>query len=410
MSDSSLPTTSADVVRFSSTDAEKQAPKLSRATKDVLFGSLAGMAAKYFEHPFDLVKVRLQSQPHDRPHIYNGALDCFKQTISREGVLGLYRGISMPVLGAILENASLFVTYNSVRSLIASATGKASIEDLSMPELGVSAAAAGAVASLFLTPVELVKCRMQVQAMSRELAAASAASAPAAAPAAAAAATAPSQTRAFSTSARSFAHAHASSVASSTSPSVSAASASAARPVPVKYPGPLPIVLSILRQHGPMGLWLGQTGTLLRETGGGIAWFLTFEQCSRLFVTAENARRAALTGGAQANGGEITKKELGALPLVVSGAAAGVAYNVVLFPADCVKSTMQTEYELRGGDANPNNKPTGFMQTARNIYKSRGIRGLYAGCGLTCLRSAPSSALIFLLYNKLEQLADSHGL
>jgi len=397
MSTSSSQPTSAEVVRFDTGEAQS---KLSRATKDILFGSIAGMAAKYFEHPFDLVKVRLQSQPHDRPPIYTGAVDCFKQTISREGVLGLYRGISMPVLGATLENASLFFTYNSVKSLIASSRGKASVEDLGMQELAIAAAAAGAAASLVLTPVELVKCRMQVQAMGREIAAAQAATASVASStagnrmssAAATATTAQTQTRALSNSAR----------ALNTSTTTSAGAA-ARIPQSVKYPGPLPIILSILRQHGPMGLWLGQTGTLLRETGGGIAWFLTFEQCSRLFVAAENARRAS------ASESQITKKDLGTVPLIASGAAAGVAYNVVLFPADCVKSTMQTEYELRGGDANPNNKPTAFVQTVRNIYRSRGVRGLYAGCGLTCLRSAPSSALIFLLYNKLEQFAEARG-
>ncbi|KAK0555224.1 mitochondrial ornithine carrier protein [Tilletia horrida] len=389
MSDSS-PTKASDVVRF---EEAGSSAKLSRATKDVLFGSLAGMVAKYFEHPFDLVKVRLQSQPHDRPPIYKGAVDCFRQTVSREGVLGLYRGISMPMLGATLENASLFVTYNSVQSLLLKWTGKAKAEDLSLSELGVAAAAAGAGASLVLTPVELVKCRMQVQAMGAELSAIAAASA-------AAPAQSPSQShsRAYSTST----HSNTQSNSAAAAPAAGA-SLKSTRPAPIKYPGPIPIILSIVRQHGPLGLWLGQTGTLLRETGGGIAWFLTFEQCTRLILQSENARLAP--GAAP-----LTKKDLGVLPLVGSGAAAGVAYNVVLFPADCVKSTMQTEYELRGGDANPNNRATGFVETARNIYRSRGIRGLYAGCALTCLRSAPSSALIFLLYNKLEQLADSYGL
>ncbi|KAE8264956.1 hypothetical protein A4X09_0g6810 [Tilletia walkeri] len=362
----SSPTSSADVVRFSADDGKLQpqpasadAPKLSRATKDIMFGSVAGMSAKYFEHPFDLVKVRLQSQPHDRPPIYKGAVDCFKQTIAREGVAGLYRGISMPVLGATLENASLFFTYNSVKSAIASTSGVANVEDLGMPALALAAAAAGAAASVVLTPVELVKCRMQVQAMGRELAAASSVTAAASAPAQQATA---SSSRAFSTSARQFSNA--------SNSSASAATVRPAVPPPVKYPGPIPIILSIVRQHGPLGLWLGQTGTLLRETGGGIAWFLTFEQCSRLFVAAENTRRASSTSSQP----PITKKDLNSLQLIASGAAAGVAYNVILFPADCVKSTMQTEYELRGGDSNPNNKATG------------------------------------LLYNKFEQWAESYGL
>ena len=38
----------------------------------------------------DLVKVRLQTQPHDIPH-YTGALDCFRKTIQNEGFRGLFR-------------------------------------------------------------------------------------------------------------------------------------------------------------------------------------------------------------------------------------------------------------------------------------------------------------------------------
>lgn len=53
---------------------------------------------------------------------------------------------------------------------------------------------------------------------------------------------------------------------------------------------------------------------------------------------------------------------------------------------------MQTEQELRGHQAGF--KRSGFFQTFRHIYTTRGLRGLYAGCAVTCMRSAPSSALI----------------
>jgi hypothetical protein len=37
------------------------------------------------------VKVRLQSQPTDRPLVYKGPLDAFRQTYMSEGAKGLYR-------------------------------------------------------------------------------------------------------------------------------------------------------------------------------------------------------------------------------------------------------------------------------------------------------------------------------
>lgn len=62
-----------------------------RALKDISFGSAAGVAAKFFEHPFDLTKVRLQSQVLDAQARFSGPIDCLVQTWRKEGVRGLYR-------------------------------------------------------------------------------------------------------------------------------------------------------------------------------------------------------------------------------------------------------------------------------------------------------------------------------
>ena len=78
------------------------------ALKDIAFGSLAGVAGKYVEYPFDTVKVRLQSQPDGVPLKYTGPLDCFGQSLRKDGFFGLYRGISAPLFGAALETSSLF--------------------------------------------------------------------------------------------------------------------------------------------------------------------------------------------------------------------------------------------------------------------------------------------------------------
>lgn len=49
------------------------------------------MASKVLEHPFDLTKVRLQSQVLDTSARFSGPLDCLKQTWKGEGIKGLYR-------------------------------------------------------------------------------------------------------------------------------------------------------------------------------------------------------------------------------------------------------------------------------------------------------------------------------
>ncbi|KAL8292212.1 hypothetical protein RQP46_001678 [Phenoliferia psychrophenolica] len=324
-------------------------PLAGHPLKDILYGSAAGIVSKLVEHPLDLVKVRLQSQPLDQPLKFNGPVDCMIQTFKGEGIKGLWRGVSMPIGGAMAENATLFVVYNQTQSLLRTLFPPPALADpsaqptLPIAQVATAAALAGACASFVLTPVELVKCKMQVQNI----------------------------------------------VAESTTGSAAKTKGPA--------PGPIAITRQILQRDGVRGLWLGQTGTIIRETGGSAAWFTTFEVISAYYVSRRRQR------------GESTaaKGDLSALELMSAGAAAGVTYNCILFPADCIKSTIQTEDELRGlgkGGAHEGAKRRSFVEVGKDIYKARGIRGLYSGCGVTAMRAAPSSALIFYIYSRLESI------
>jgi len=234
----------------------------------------------------------------------------------------------MPVAAAIAENATLFMAYNQIQILLARLTSQPVSPTAPKPlsHLLIASAGAGAATSFVLTPFELIKCRMQVQMMS----------------------------------------------------------SSAASPL-AKPPGPLTLIRQTLQENGIKGMWLGQTGTFLRETGGGMAWFLGFELAVRYFV----AQR----------GPQATKSDVSLGEFMLGGAAAGTGYTVLFFPADSIKSTIQTAQELgRTGDAEK-----GFLGTGKDIYRNRGIKGLYSGCGVTILKSAPSSALIFAIYSYLER-------
>ena len=80
----------------------------AEAFQDIVCGSVAGIVGKYIEYPFDTVKVRLQSQPDHVPLRYTGPVDCFKQSLQRDGFIGIYRGISAPLVGAAVETSTLF--------------------------------------------------------------------------------------------------------------------------------------------------------------------------------------------------------------------------------------------------------------------------------------------------------------
>jgi hypothetical protein len=81
------------------------------------------------------------------------------------------------------------------------------------------------------------------------------------------------------------------------SPPVVAAAASA----PLReLPGPLAILRDAIRADGMRGLWLGQTGTLIRETGGSAAWFGTKELVCKLLRRGDAPHAAAPAVGERA--------------------------------------------------------------------------------------------------------------
>lgn len=65
---------------------------IRRTLKNIVSGTFSGIAVCLVGHPFDTLKVRLQTQPVDRP-VYKGLVDCFIKTMKWEGIGGLYKGV-----------------------------------------------------------------------------------------------------------------------------------------------------------------------------------------------------------------------------------------------------------------------------------------------------------------------------
>ncbi|KAF1959079.1 mitochondrial carrier [Byssothecium circinans] len=318
------------IVRNSNDDSVDHSHKQGmEAIKDVVCGSSAGIVGKYVEYPFDTIKVRLQSQPNRLPLRYSGPLDCCMQSLKQDGVLGMYRGISAPLVGAAVETSCLFFSYRIAGDMLRKTNFW---PELKNPEIEISytgklgcGMVAGAFTSLFLTPIELVKCKMQV----------------------------PLETSATTT----------------------------------VRPGILNVIGSIYRHQGISGYWHGQLGTFIRETGGGFMWFGGYEGARTLFK--KNDKTSSST---------TNDEDLSVLQRMISGAAAGVAYNFFFYPADTIKSRMQTEdvQRLTGGRST-------FLAVGKQLWKQHGIRGFYRGCGITVARSIPSSALIFTVYEEFKK-------
>ena len=297
---------------------------------------IAGIAGKIIEYPFDTIKVRLQSQPSYPQPLYTGPVDCFRKSFRDEGISGLYRGISAPLIGAAMETSSLFFSYRVAQEILRStALVSPSGAPLSVGALAVCGAASGAFTSFVLTPIELVKCQMQVPSTSSSL----------------------------------------------------------------QVQKPVAIIVSIFRHHGLLGFWHGQLGTFIRETGGSAAWFGAYEGVSALF---RKFNRSTQPQSITAHPTALPPEKLFLWQQLLAGATAGVAYILSFFPADTMKSLMQTE-AFEGRAAVEARKRRTFWGEGKRLWKAHGLRGLYRGCGITAARAAPSSAFIFAIYESLQE-------
>jgi len=59
-------------------------------------GGVGGVCAVLTGHPFDLVKVHLQTAEKGK---YNGAIDVVKKIMAQSGPKGLYAGVTAPLFG-----------------------------------------------------------------------------------------------------------------------------------------------------------------------------------------------------------------------------------------------------------------------------------------------------------------------
>lgn len=125
---------------------------------DFVAGSLGGIGSVYVGQPLDTVKVKMQTFPA----LYKGMVDCFRQTLMKEGVArGLYAGTVPAIAANVAENSVLFACYGVCQKAIAKALGVQNTGDLSTLANASAGFFAAFFSSLVLCPTELVKCQLQ---------------------------------------------------------------------------------------------------------------------------------------------------------------------------------------------------------------------------------------------------------
>jgi len=190
------------------------------ATKNFLAGGFGGICTVASGHPFDTIKVRLQTMPLPEagqlPR-YSGAVDCVVKTVKLEGVRGLYKGMGAPIVGVAPIFALSFAVFGLGKKLQQTDPD----QELTLGQLGVAGAISGVLTTSIMAPGERIKCLLQVQQ---------------------------------------------------------------AGTGPPKYSGPIDVAKSLFREGGIKSIYKGTCATLLRDVPASAAYFGGYEILQRMMV------------------------------------------------------------------------------------------------------------------------------
>lgn len=188
---------------------------------DFAAGCLGGCAGVLVGHPFDTIKVRLQTQDFRNPQ-YKGTFHCFKSILRTEKVAGLYKGMSSPMAGVAVVNAIVFGVYGNIQRKLPDPDAVSSHF--------IAGSSAGFAQSFVCSPMELAKTRLQLQGQGQTI-----------------------------------------------SPYGITSSSSGPRPV-IRYKNPLDCLVQAAKQEGlRKGVFRGLGLTLTREIPGCGTYFLSYE-------------------------------------------------------------------------------------------------------------------------------------
>eukprot|EP01062_Namystynia_karyoxenos_P058818 TRINITY_DN50285_c0_g1_i1.p2 TRINITY_DN50285_c0_g1~~TRINITY_DN50285_c0_g1_i1.p2 ORF type:complete len:329 (+),score=87.88 TRINITY_DN50285_c0_g1_i1:108-989(+) len=289
--------------------AEVKATRKESAKKSGFAGLAAGVVGTVSGHPFDTLKVKVQT---------GGAKTAFeglRAVVRQEGVHGLWRGVATPVTLRGPVKSCVYSAYGGVNQLWQSMApaetlsgGKQNLH-LALWQHSISGACAGATAAMLQTPAELVKIRIQ---------------------------TAPGQ---------------------------------------LPFAGRIVGALKGVAEVGPKGMYRGLLPSMMREVPGYAFYFPFFMGMKEHF--------------------QLQGKPIG---LFVLGGTTGSLAWALGYPADVIKSRMQAHGKAAG--------QLTVRGVAAELFRERGVRGLYRGLGAALLRAWVTHAFTMMTY---ELLLDSLG-
>ena len=123
---------------------------------EIIAGGISGMAGVFIGHPFDTVKVLMQT---DSKH--KSPVQCLRTVVKSDGLRSLYNGILPPLAIATAINAILFFSFEfSLRTITKQKPSYESPENVSpsLTQVFLAGSFAGFVQTGVGVPAEVTKC------------------------------------------------------------------------------------------------------------------------------------------------------------------------------------------------------------------------------------------------------------
>jgi len=321
------------------------------ALHDLFAGGIAGSASVVVGHPFDTIKVRMQTNTSIASG--GGVKSASPLAMARS----LFSGMGSPLSAAAAVNAIIFASYGSLTRLWESIEGDRckhvdrhglildgavyiedddhrNIQDVQSSQMHEPprqdivkvfscGSGAGALQAFVICPMEHVKCRLQVSSA---------------------------------------------------------------------YKGPVDAAVSIVRQYGvTRGLFRGMGVTLWRETPAFGLYFATYDTIKDRVESFLREQEESHPIPAHLHAWSAS---------ALAGGLSGALTWFVVYPFDVIKSRIQTSPLER-------NLQRSMLTTVSDIIREHGAGHMFRGLGVTLVRAFPVNAIIFPVYEwVLLQLGD----
>jgi len=336
-----------------------------RPSVHLVAGGCAGFLATALLHPLDLIKTRLHVQEQwvrgavRRLPFYTGLWDACRSIMKVEGVAGFYGGLAPNMVGNTASWAVYMYAYNRCKTSLAESSAKFKGTSLYL----TAATIAGAITTMLLHPVFMIKTRMQLQLRTD---------------------------------------------------GPTSASGLPKGLVPMaqrdNYLSSIHALQRMIQEEGMLSIYRGIGPSMLLVSHGSIQ-FLAYEHAKNHLVSLkayptelagtydQYGHKIGSSGGSSSSAAPKPPPQLSAYELLLASTGSKVCATLVTYPYQVVRSCMQQRAVV---GENALLYQTG-SEVVGHIWRADGLAGFYRGIWPHILRSTPQATITLLVYEYLQR-------